>query len=27
VIVAAAGCIGVHMALLRFEKMREVRHA
>jgi exosortase len=27
VLVAAAGCIGVHMALLRFEKMREVRHA
>lgn len=27
VLVAAAGCIGVHMALLRFEKMREARHA
>jgi exosortase len=27
VVVAAIGCIGVHMALLRFEKMREVRHA
>ncbi|HTB17688.1 MAG TPA: exosortase/archaeosortase family protein [Bryobacteraceae bacterium] len=27
VIVAALGCIGVHMVLLRFEKMRGVRHA
>jgi len=27
VVVAAIGCIGVHMALLRFERMREVRHA
>jgi len=27
VLVAAAGCIGVHMALLRLEKMREARHA
>lgn len=27
VVVAAAGCIGVHLALLRFEKMREARHA
>jgi exosortase len=27
VLVAAAGCIGVHMALLRFEKIREARHA
>jgi exosortase len=27
VLVAAAGCIGVHMALLGFEKMREARHA
>jgi exosortase len=26
VLVAAAGCIGVHMALLRFEKIREARH-
>ncbi len=26
VVVAAAGCIGVHMALLRFDKMREARH-
>jgi exosortase len=27
VVVAAVGCIGVHLALLRLEKMREVRHA
>jgi exosortase len=27
VIVAAIGCIGVHMALVRFDKMREARHA
>jgi exosortase len=27
VVVAAIGCIGVHLLLLRFEKMREVRHA
>jgi len=27
VIVAALGCIGVHMVLLRFEKIRGVRHA
>ena len=27
VIVAALGCIGVHLALLRFEKMREAHHA
>lgn len=27
VLVAAVGCIGVHLALLRFEKMREARHA
>jgi exosortase len=27
VVVAAIGCLGVHMALLRFEKMREARHA
>jgi len=27
VVVAAIGCIGVHMALLRFERMREVGHA
>jgi exosortase len=27
VIVAAAGCIGVHLALLRLDKMREARHA
>jgi exosortase len=26
VVVAAAGCIGVHMALLRLDKMREARH-
>jgi len=27
VVAAAIGCIGVHMALLRFEKMREAHHA
>ncbi len=27
VIVAAAGCVGVHLLLLRLEKMREARHA
>jgi len=27
VLVAAAGCIGVHMTLLRVEKIREARHA
>ena len=27
VVVAAVGCVGVHLALLRLEKMREVRHA
>lgn len=27
VLVAALGCIGVHMGLLRLEKMREARHA
>jgi exosortase len=27
VVVAAVGCIGVHMALLRLEKIREARHA
>src|SRR5580700_10641192 len=27
VVVAAVGCIGVHLALLRFERMREARHA
>jgi exosortase len=27
VVVAALGCIGVHLALVRFEKMREARHA
>jgi exosortase len=26
VVVAAAGCIGVHLALLRLDKMREARH-
>jgi exosortase len=27
VVVAAVGCIGVHMLLLRLQKMREARHA
>lgn len=27
VVAAAIGCVGVHMALLRLEKMREARHA